>query len=127
MSKSEIAEKYSNRIKILCMAYEVKYGKKPEALFVPGLCVLGLVALAEDLCGRLLDEGFVLDSINGMSIRLVTGNRLGVGILSGSPADPGSTTPLQEALWLWGDGSGEPTVLHSTINPAPADPGQKRK
>lgn len=110
MSNADIAQKYSNRIKVLCLAYEAKYGKKPEALFVPGNMVLGICILAEELCGRLLDEGFVLDSLNGMSIRLVTGNRLGVGILSGAPADPGSTTPLQEALWLWGDGSGEPTV-----------------
>lgn len=109
-SKEQIAEKYSNRIKLLTLAYEAQFGKKPEALFVPGLMVLGICALAEDICGRLLDEGFVLDSINGMSIRLVTGNRLGVGILSGSPENPGSTTPVQEALWLYGDGSGEPTV-----------------
>jgi hypothetical protein len=88
---------------VLTLAYEAMYGRKPEALFVPGLMVLGICTLAEELCGRLLDEGFVLDSINGMSIRLVTGNRLGVGILSGSPADPGSTTPLQEALWFSGD------------------------
>jgi hypothetical protein len=103
-SKEAIAEKYSNRIKILTLAYEAQFGRKPEALFVPGPMVLGLVTLAEELCGRLLDEGFVLDSINGLSIRLVTGNRLGVGILSGSPADPGSTTPVQEALWYCGDG-----------------------
>lgn len=110
MSRSDIAQKYSNRIKILTLAYESQFGKKPEALFVPGNMVLGICALAEELCGRLLDEGFVLDSLNGMSIRLVTGNRLGVGILSGAPADPGSTTPLQEALWLFGDGSGSITT-----------------
>jgi hypothetical protein len=109
-SREAIAEKYSNRIKVLTLAYEAQFGRKPEALLVPGLMVLGLVTLAEELCGRLLDEGFVLDSINGMSIRLVTGNRLGVGILSGDPASPGSSTPMQEALWLYGDGSGTPTV-----------------
>jgi hypothetical protein len=98
-SKEQIAEKYSNRIKILCLAYEAQFGKKPQALFVPGLMVLGLVTLAEHLCGRLLDEGFVLDSINGLSIRLVTGNRMGVGILDGSPLDPTSSTPMQEAVW----------------------------
>lgn len=114
MSKSDIAQKYSNRIKALTLAYEAQFGKKPEALFVPGLMVLGMVALAEDLCGRLLDEGFVLDSINGLSIRLVTGNRLGVGILSGDPADPSSSTPIQDALWIYGDGSGEPTVIRTT-------------
>jgi hypothetical protein len=105
-SKAEIAEKYSNRIKALTIAYEAQFGRKPEALFVPGLMVLGLITLAEDICGRLLDEGFVLDSINGLEIRLVTGNRLGVGILSGKALELGRSTPIQEALWYGDDAVG---------------------
>jgi hypothetical protein len=108
-SKAEIAEKYSNRIKALTIAYEAQFGRKPEALFVPGLMVLGLITLAEDICGRLLDEGFVLDSINGLTIKLVTGNRLGVGILS--TTEPG-TTPLQDTIWYVGDAPRPPSNNH---------------
>lgn len=100
---SERAEIMSNRIKALTIAYEEKFGAQPIALFVPWRYVPDLVTLAEDICGRLLDEGFVLDSINGLEIRLVTGNRLGVGKLSTEAMVLGRTTPVQEALWL-GDG-----------------------
>lgn len=98
MTNLEIAERMSQRIQILTKAYEVKFGKKPEALFVPGLMVIPLQALAEELCGRLLDEGFIFDSINGLKIRLVSGNRLGVGVLR----QVDDTTPPQEALWFTG-------------------------
>lgn len=93
-----IGDRMSNRIKVLTLAYIEEFGRRPEALFVPCCLVPGLVALAEDLCGRLLDEGFVLDSINDLKIRICTGNRLGVGILKESDG----TTPIQESLWYRG-------------------------
>lgn len=99
MSNREIADRMSARIRILTDAYRAQYAREPEALFVPWGKVLDLIALAEDLCGRLLDSGFVLDSINGLQIRLVTGNFLGVGILS---KDLKASTPLQETVWLHG-------------------------
>jgi hypothetical protein len=100
MSKQESADRMSARIKALTIAYEAQFGRKPEALFVPPGMSWALIDLAEDICGRLLDEGFVLDSINGLEIRLVTGNRLGVGILSGKALELGRSTPIQDAVWI---------------------------
>ncbi len=95
-------ETLSARIKRLTSTYALMYGQQPTALFVPYAKVPALIVLAEQLCGRELDEVLVLDTINGLKIKLCTGAKLGVGRLRED-----ETTPHQESIWHSGDDADE--------------------
>jgi hypothetical protein len=98
------------RIQRLKKGFAVMYGHEPSGLFIPAGLAFEFIAAMDDLdavnrdpAQHEIEGGLVLDTYDGMRIKLVTGNKLGVGTVR----IPDETTPLHNAVY-----EGDPSSEH---------------
>lgn len=79
--------------------FAAMYGRDPNGLFIPPKLAAEFVAACDDLDAlktglSTIQEGVVLDKFDGLSIRLCTGEQIGVGLIRED-----DTTPPHTAIW----------------------------